>query len=77
MALSDVAVHACISRAAARDTIKNMLRAGEIEPVGSDVRPHCKKPVAIYDLVTPDGPLAADKHDGGLMVLSGVMSAWR
>lgn len=68
---------ACIGRDAARFTVKNMVRAGELTSVGTVRRNDCPRPVSVYALTQPgDGSPQAD-HDGGLVVLRGALSAWR
>ena len=74
----DIVRHACVGLDAARSTVENMVRSGELEAVGHERRAHCKKWVALYDLAAPPGPAEGhESHDGGLLVLSGALSAWR
>lgn len=77
MAQADIPAHACISRSASLNTVKNMVRSGELAPVGKASRPHCKRPVVIYDFADPAEKQDRGEHDGGLLVLSSAMSAWR
>lgn len=66
-----------IGRNAARFTVKNMVRAGELAPVGTVRRTDCPRPVAVYALTQPGEVAPQADYDGGLLVLSGVLSAWR
>lgn len=70
------------TRRAVMFTVKNSMRAGQLEKVGVERRAHCKKWVAVYDLAQP--ACVADGDEGGApaieqgyVVLSGALGAWR
>lgn len=49
----DLAVHACIGHQAARRTVGNMARAGELRPSGATRVPGVRRPMTTYTLPTP------------------------
>jgi predicted ArsR family transcriptional regulator len=51
MSLRDLAYKCLVGVDACRRTLENLVRAEVIEIVGREKRPHCKKWVALYDLV--------------------------
>lgn len=59
-------------------TVENAVRAGVLEKVGHEKRPHCNKWVALYDVPEPQAEEGATQvHDGGMVVLAGALSSWR
>lgn len=70
----DMALHAQVGLDAARFTVKNMVRDGWLEPVGTRRAPHANRPMRTLR--------PADRHDllseppAPHMQLAGVMSSW-
>lgn len=78
LSLKDLAVKSQVGLDAARRTLDNAVRSGSLEIVDRKRVEHCKKRVAVYGLPAACSVVAdADAHDGGLMVLSGALTAWR
>jgi hypothetical protein len=69
----EIASSACVGVAAARRTIDNMTRAGELEVAGTRRVEHRNKPVATYR--PKDWRTGADGV--GFVALGQLMAAWR
>lgn len=78
MPLIDLVARVGISTtpAAIARTVENAVRAGVLEKVGHEKRAHCHKWVALYDVAT-NKEIDMPVHDGGMVVLEGVLSGWR
>ncbi len=75
--LRDLA-HMCqIGYDAARYTLQNATRAGVVEIVGNEKRPHSKKWVALYGLAPDPAESQTPTHDSPFMVLGDVLNRWR
>ena len=72
----DLAVQACVGYAKAREVVRDMARAGELQAVGEVRVEHARRPMVRY------APGAAASRVGGWSAtqygapLSGVLSAW-
>lgn len=63
-----LAQHAQVGYEAARGTVKNMVRAGELQVVGQATMPRSRRPMALY--------APAGVHAAGAAELSSALGAW-
>ncbi|MFN7881803.1 MAG: hypothetical protein ACK5PF_02130 [bacterium] len=78
--MREIAHRAQVGVEAARRTIENMTRAGDLKPAGTRRVDYCNKPVAVYEpLVYLDGAMAADldaRQGAGWVDLGRVVGTW-
>ncbi|MBY0455243.1 MAG: hypothetical protein K2Q11_10245 [Burkholderiaceae bacterium] len=72
--MREMAAAACVGVDAARRTVDNMRRAGQIAVVGKRLSTHCDKPVLQYALVKPCPALA---QSDGCIGLAQTMGVWQ
>lgn len=70
----DIAERTQVGLDACRSTIENAVRAGQLEIVGREKRPHCKQWVALYALAAEP---AAEATPPGILLLDAAIGAWR
>lgn len=75
MPMRELAERSQVGYDATRRTVDNAVRAKALEIVGHEKVEHCKKWVAIYDVV--EERESTGSSDGGLILLDGVMRGWR
>jgi len=73
----DVAEHAQVGYTAARRTVENMAKAGELVPVGSEKRAHSRRWVTLYERRQATAPTNFATATTGGDSLAGVMRGWR
>ena len=63
---------------AARYTLQDCVRAGDLVVVGRERRPNAKRWVQLYDVPpTGDAQALGEPQDGGLVVLGEALARWR
>ena len=58
--MRELAYRACVGIDAARDTVRNMVRAGQLHPIRTRVVPYRNKPVAEYVPAIENAPAGFD-----------------
>jgi hypothetical protein len=66
----DMAARAGVGFGAAKQTVKNMVRAGELKPVGFEKRAHSNRWVRLYE------PSPTAGNDGPAIELASAMRSW-
>lgn len=77
MPLCDLVRATQVGYRAARWSVQHALRSGGLAIVGHEKRAHCKKWVALYDVVEEAMDLPAQPVAAGTSRLANALSAWR
>ena len=74
LAQRDIAERTQVGYEACSTTLKNAVRAGQLEIVGHEKRAHCKQWVALYALAAE---AAAEPVQPAILLLDAAIGAWR